>query len=595
MDYGVQTPRRELIDVAMGKKSADVVIQNGLLVNVHTAEIYQADVAVKGTRIAYVGDVSHTIGADTEVIDASGKYLVPGCIETHQHVGGSQLTMTEFAKAVIPHGTTGIITDFYEIGITRGKKAIRFCLDEMKKTPLKCLYQVASQIYVQNGPFGNTGEVSKEDLLELLSYPECIGVSEWPAELVVKKDPVVLGLIEEALRQGKLNLGHDSETPERVEQAYCCLGHSSTHECVEIQEVIDRARLGQAIMTRQGTAARDIDNMSRAIVENHLDTRKFTMCTDEEEVAELYTYGHTDAKIRGMVERGVNPIVAIQMASINAAEYAGVDSDMGSIIPGKIADIVILNDLPRYQIDSVMANGRIVAKDYEYIGHLEPVPYPDFAYNTVRLPKAEMLPEDFRIHAPEQAEEVECHVIGQRNGLLVTEHRKAMMPVRNGLIEADMSQDVLKLARFDRYNSSNQWSVALVQGFGLKMGAIGNTWNGQKEDIFIVGTNDADMAAVANRLAQTGGGFVAVIDGKVVAEVPMPLFGLLSEKPFMEVVQAFLAFNKVVKEQMGCVFDGPMTQLALMGVPVEIGQLKLSEFGLVDVWQGKILDVVVGQ
>lgn len=595
MDYGIQTPRRDLIDVAMGTVSADIVIKNGLLVNVHTAEIYQADVAVKGTRIAYVGNVDHTIGEGTQIIDAANKYLVPGCIETHQHVGGSQLTMIEFAKAVIPHGTTGIITDFYEIGIARGKKAIRFCLDEMKKTPLKCLYQVASQIYVQNGPFGNTGEVSPEDLLELLAYPECIGVSEWPAELVVKKDAVVLGLVEEALRQGKLNLGHDSETPERVEQAYVCMGHSSTHECVEIEEVIDRARLGQVIMTRQGTAARDIDKMSRAIVENRLDTRGFTMCTDEEEVAELYTYGHTDAKIRGMVERGVDPVKAVQMSSINAAEYAGVASDMGSIVPGKIADIVILNDLPHYDIDSVMANGRIVARNYVYTGELEPVQYPDFAYNTVKLPKPEMAAEDFRIKSPIANGKVRCHVIGQRNGLLVTEHREAVMEAKDGFVDADVSQDILKLARIDRYNSSNKWSTALVQGFGLKTGAMGNTWNGQKEDIFIVGTNDADIAAVANRLARNGGGFVAVIDGEVVAEVPMPLFGLLSEKPFMEVVNAFLDFNTVVKDRMGCVFDGPMTQLALMGVPVEIGQLKLSEYGLVDVWPGKILDVVIGK
>lgn len=593
MDYGYQTPRRDLIDVAMGKEGADYVIRGGLLVNVHTAEIYPADVAVKGTRIAYVGNVSHTIKENTKIIDATGKYLVPGCIETHQHVGGSQLTMTEFAKAVIPHGTTGIITDFYEIGIARGKKAIRFCLDEMKKTPLKCLYQVASQIYVQNGPFGNTGQVEPEDLLELLAYPECIGVSEWPAELLVNKDPVVLGLVEETLRQGKLNLGHDSETPERIEQAYVCMGHSSTHECVEIEEVIDRARLGQVIMTRQGTAARDIDKMSRALVENHLDTRNFTMCTDEEEVAELYTYGHTDAKIRGMVERGVSPMTAIQMATINAATYAGVASDMGSIIPGKIADIVILSDLPRYAIDQVMANGEIVASNYEYTGHLEPVQYPDFAYNTVSLPKEKMVAEDFLIPSQGKDGKVQCHVIGQRNGLLVTEHRQAEMTAVDGYIPVDVSRDILKLARIDRYNSSNQWATALVQGFGLKKGAMGNTWNGQKEDIFIVGVNDEDMAVVANRLAEIGGGFVAAIDGKVVAEVAMPLFGLLSEKPFMEVVREFLAFNDVVKGEMGCVFDGPMTQLALMGVPVEIGMLKLSEFGLVEVWKGKRLNVVV--
>lgn len=592
MDFGKQTPRRDLIDVAMGKESADYVIRGAKLVNVHTVEIYPADVAVKGTRIAYVGDVSHTVGDKTKIIDASGKYLVPGCIETHQHVGGSQLTMTEFAKAVIPHGTTGIITDFYEIGIVRGKKAIRFCLDEMKKTPLKCLYQVASQIYVQNGPFGNTGQVTAGDLYELLAYPECIGVSEWPAELIVNKDPVVLGLIEETLRQGKLNLGHDSETPEHVEQAYVCMGHSSTHECVEVQEVVDRARLGQVIMTRQGTAARDIEKMSRAIVETGLDTRGFTMCTDEEEVAELYSYGHTDAKIRGMVERGVSPMTAIQMATINAAEYAGVASDMGSIVPGKIADIVILKDLPHYDIDLVMANGEIVAKDYRYTGQLTPVRYPDFAYNTVILPKERMCAEDFRIPSPRDGT-VKCHVIGQRNGLLVTQHRQAEMTASGGFVEADVSRDILKFARIDRYGTSKKWSTALVQGFGLKKGAIGNTWNGQKEDIFLVGTNGEDMAAVANRLAENGGGFAAAVDGKIVAEVPMPLFGLLSEKPFLEVVKDFLAFNEVVKKEMGCVFDGPMTQLALMGVPVEIGELKLSEFGLVEVWKGKRIPVVM--
>ena len=592
MEYANQTPRIEAAQVALGREPADMVITGGTLVNVYTGEYYPADIAVKGTRIAYVGDVSHTIGEHTKRIDAAGCYLCPGMIETHQHVGGSQLTMTEFAKAVLAHGTTGIITDFYEIGIARGKKAIRFCLDEMKKTPLKPIYQVASQIYVQNGPFGNSGQVSAEDLFELLSYPECIGISEWPVSMMTEKDEVVLKLLEETLRQGKRNLGHDSETPEKTLQAYCCLGHSSTHECVEISEAVDRARLGLAIMTRQGTAARDIDNMSRTLVERKLDSSSFMICTDEEEVAELYSLGHLDYKVRGMIERGVDPMTAVQMASIRAARYAGVDDDMGGIAPGRIADILIVTDLPRFAIDTVIANGEIAAVNYRYTGSMQAPVYPDFAYQTVQLPKKVMCAGDFAVDAPRKTGTAKVHVIGQRNGLLVTEARTAVLSVENGKVLADRGQDILKVAKVDRYQTSRKWGVGFVQGFGLKEGAMGNTWNGQKEDIFIVGACDQDMAVVANRLQELGGGFVAACHGEVVAEVALPLFGLLSEKTFEELVAEVLGFNKVIRD-MGCTFDGPMTQLALMGVPVEIGTLKMSEFGLVDVWEGKLIDVVI--
>lgn len=592
MNYGNQTPRIDVAQTALGKVPADKVITGGILVNVYTGEYYQADIAIKGTRIAYVGNVSHTIGKNTEKIDAAGCYLCPGMIETHQHVGGSQMTMTEFAKSVLAHGTTGIITDFYEIGIARGKKAIRFCLDEMKNTPLKPIYQVASQIYVQNGPFGNSGQVTAEDLFELLSYPECIGISEWPVSMMVDKDEVVLKLLEETLRQGKRNLGHDCETPENTLQAYCCLGHSSTHECVEIWEAIDRARLGLAIMTRQGTAARDIDKMSRTIVENNLDTSNFMICTDEEEVAELYSLGHLDYKVRGMIERGVDPMTAVQMSSIRAARYAGVDDDMGGIAPGRIADILIVKDLPRFEIGTVIADGEIVAENYKYTGDMKAPQYPDFAYQTVQLPKESMNPEDFNIYAPKESGAVKVHVIGQKNGLLVTEARTAILPVEDKKVMVDIDQDILKVAKIDRYQTSGKWGVGFVQGYGLKEGAMGNTWNGQKEDIFIVGAQEQDMAVVANRLQELGGGFVAAKNGKVIAEVALPLFGLLSEKPFEKLVTEVLAFNQVVRE-LGCEFDGPMTQLALMGVPIEIGLLKMSEYGLVDVWEGKLIDIVI--
>jgi len=292
-----------------------------------------------------------------------------------------------------------------------------------------------------------------------------------------------------------------------------------------------------------------------------------------------------------MIARGVAPIVAIQISSINAACYAGVDIDMGSIAPGKIADILFVSDIESYVIDEVMANGAIVAKNYKYMAQMSAPKYPDFAYNTVSLPKARMEAADFEIAAPAGKNEVKAKVIGQKNGLLVTEYRTATMTVKDGKVPVDLSQDILKLSRIDRYDTSNKWATAFVQGYGLKCGAMGNTWNGQKEDIFIVGANDEDMAVVANRLAEIGGGFVVARDGKVVSELPLPLFGLLSDRPFDEVVETSLAMNKALKE-MGCPFDGPMTQLALMGVPIEIGNLKLSEFGLVDVHAAKVIPVV---
>jgi len=584
--------RRDLIDVAMGSQPADLVIRGGKLVDVHTGEIYPADVAIKGDRIAAVGDVAYSIGPGTEVIDASGKYLTPGLIETHQHVAGSHLSMTEFARAVLPHGTTGIATDFYEIAVVRGVQGIRFCLDELRSTPLKVYFVIPMPAFYQNDPFGHTGSLTFEDMKAMLDWPECYGLNEAFAPRVLAKDPQMLELIRLTREKGKTIVGHASEFSGPKLQAWLnYVGATNDHECVSAEEAVEKARLGIRILLREGSAASDVVRVARAITEYGADPRMFAFCTDEEDPLRLVRVGHLDHKIRLAISAGVNPIAAVQMATLNAAECYGVSHEVGSIAPGKLADILLVGDLRQFTVTAVIANGRLVAEDGRFTAALERPRYESFMYHTVRLQRR-VTAEDFKIEAPAGKETVTVRVIGATEGDLITTERRAPLKPVNGYLEPDLEQDVLKIAVFERHHATGKMGKGFIQGFKLQGGAIGSTFNPHNEDLAVVGTNDGDMAVAANRIAEIGGGFVAVKDGKVLAELELPLFGLLSDQPLEVAVEKLDHLYRVIRE-MGCEFRGPLTTLGFMCLPVIIGNLKICCEGLVDVWQDRIVDVVV--
>ncbi len=584
--------RTDLIDVAAGKAPADLVIRGGRLVNVHTGEIYQADVAVKGDRIAAVGEIGRP-GPDTVCLDADGRYLTPGLIETHQHVAGSHLSLTEFARVLLTHGTTAIATDFYEIAVVSGVKGVRWCLDELRSTPLKVFFVIPMPAFYQNEKFGHTGSLNFDDMVQMLHWPECYGLNEAFASRVLAGDPQMLELVRITRQLGKTVVGHASEFSGRRLQAWlAAVGSTNDHECISAEEALEKARLGIRILMREGSAASDVVRVSRAITELGADPRAFAFCTDEEEPLRLSRVGHLDEKIRLAVGAGVDPVTAVQIATLNGAETYGVSSEMGSVAPGKLADVLLVDDLREFKVSAVVANGRTVVTDGRYSGDHSRPAYPAFARNTVRL-KAPARPEDFRVAAPEGASAARVRVIVCVDGDLVTTEKEAVLPCRNGEILPDAAQDIAKIAVIERHHASGKVGVGFIHGFGLKRGALGSTFNPHNEDLVLVGVNDRDLATAANRVAELGGGFLAACDGKTVGELPLPLFGLLSDLPVEEALRKLDQLYASVRE-LGCGLRGPFTSLGFMCLPTIIGNIKICCEGLVDVWKESLVDVVLG-
>ena len=585
--------RDELVEVARGDAPADLVITNGKLVNVNSGEIYPAGVAIQAERVAAVGDVEYAIGPRTEVIDAEGRYLCPGLIDGHIHVGGSQLSMTEFARAVVPHGTTAISTDFYEIGVVAGRKAIRFALDELKATPIKVLLNIPPHAYLGHGPLGNTNNIRTEDVLDLLSWPECIGLAEWNMFVASIPVPGVRELTEAAWERKMLIGGHFGEVPSQLANATAALGIYSEHEAMSAGEALDRLRLGVHIQAREGSAGRDLRHVVKAITEHKADPRHFSFSTDEQEADSLVLDGHVDHKIRTAIRCGVPPITAVQMATMNAAEYFRISDEMGSIGPGKIADIVLVDDLAEFAVALVIADGRLVAREGRYVGELAAPAYPNYFFNTVKL-AGTTVAQDFSVEAPRSSEgTAKVRVIGINEGSLVTEERHLDLPVSDGKVHPDPGRDVMKIAVLDRYEASGRIGKAFVQGFRIKSGAIGSSFNPGQMNLMVAGTNDQDMSLVANRIAELGGGYVIARDGKILGELPLPLLGLFADEPVEEVVRRLQVINVAIESELGTDFSGLHTSVAFVCLAVSIPTLKVCDKGLADVRVMEIVDMFV--
>lgn len=577
----------------MGRIPADLVIRGGKLVNVLTGEIHRADVAVKGDRIACVGMVNHTVGERTRIVEAEGMYLAPGLIDQHVHTYESQLNIAEYAAAVLPRGTTAIATDFYGELTVGGKPAARFSLDLAKLTPLKVLFLLGIPAYYQNGKFGHSGRPTAEDMLEMLNWPECIGLNDTFASKLLEEDEFLLELVETARAKRKKICGHGCEiSGEKVSAWVALAGNTDDHECVSPLEAVEKARAGVWVSMRQGSGCAEVPALCRALTEYRVEPRRFTFNTDLRSPADILSEGHLDSAVRAAISQGINPVTAIEMATINAAECLGVDDDFGSITPGKFADLLLLRDLARFEVEVVIAGGMIVARRGEMTVPPPQFSYPDCARNTVRLSKA-VRAEDLEIRPVGQREEVTVRVILASGHTLLTEELRETFRVRNGRIEPDPSRDLLKIVSIERHRGSGEMGKGFVKGFGLREGAIASSYNPQHQNLQVVGTNDLDMAVAANEVARLGGGFVVVRGGRVVACLELPLFGLLSDEPLVAVVNKYERALRAVAE-MGCALPAPFHTLAFVGLPITIGKLKICSKGLVDVWQERLVGLVVG-
>ena len=575
---------RPLVDCAMGRTPADLVIRSARWVCVQTGEIVPAtDVAVIAGRIAYVGtDASHTVGDHTQIIDAEGRYLAPGLLDAHMHVESGMLTVTEFVRAVAPHGTTGMFVDPHEIANVFGLKGVRLMADEALLQPIHVFVQMPSCVPSAPGLETTGAAIGPAEVAEALTWPGVIGLGEmmnFPA--VFNSDESIHAELTATRLSGKVIGGHYPDLDLGLPfHGYVAGGPADDHEGTRVEDAVARARQGLRVMMRYGSAWHDVATQVRAVTEQGLDPRGFLLCTDDSHSATLLAEGHMDRVIRHAIAQGLPPMTALQMATINTAEHFGVSRDLGMIAPGRYADMVLTSDLVNFRAELVIARGQIVAENGELLADLPCVQHPDWAVHSVHLP-CPLAAADFRL--PSRANPtVMANVIGVIENQAPTQHLRMQVPVTHGEVHADPAHDLAKIALVERHHGTGRVQVALVQGFGFtERCAVATTVAHDSHHLIVVGTDDAEMAAAVNALAECGGGQVVVRLGQIIGKVELPIAGLMSSARAAVVArqaETVLAGFRAC----GCTLNNPNMQLSLLGLVV-IPALRISDLGLVDV------------
>ncbi|EJP6472595.1 adenine deaminase [Clostridium botulinum] len=572
---------KTLSSVAQGFEPADMVIINSRLINVCTREVIEnTDVAISCGRIALVGDARHCIGENTEVIDAKGQYIAPGFLDGHIHVESSMLSVSEYARSVVPHGTVGIYMDPHEICNVLGLNGVRYMIEDGKGTPLKNMVTTPSCVPAVPG-FEDTGAaVGPEDVRETMKWDEIVGLGEmmnFPG--ILYSTDHAHGVVGETLKASKTVTGHYSlpETGKGL-NGYIASGVRCCHESTRAEDALAKMRLGMYAMFREGSAWHDLKEVSKAITENKVDSRFAVLISDDTHPHTLLKDGHLDHIIKRAIEEGIEPLTAIQMVTINCAQCFQMDHELGSITPGKCADIVFIEDLKDVKITKVIIDGNLVAKDGVLTTSIAKYDYPEDAMHSMHI-KDKITPDSFNIMAPNK-EKITTRVIEIIPERVGTYERHIELKVKDDKVECDSSKDVLKAVVFERHHETGKAGYGFVKGFGIKRGAMAATVAHDAHNLLVIGTNDEDMALAANTLIECGGGMVAIQDGKVLGLVPLPIAGLMSNKPLEEMAEMVEKLDSAWKE-IGCDIVSPFMTMALIPLAC-LPELRLTNRGLVD-------------
>jgi adenine deaminase len=585
---------RQLVEVAMGRSPADLVVRRGRWVCVQSGEIIpQTDIAVKAGRIAYVGpEAAHTIGGGTQVVEAEGMYLVPGLLDGHMHVESGMLTVSEFVRAVVPHGTTGMFVDPHEIANVFGMRGVSLMVDEAAVQPVHVWVQMPSCVPSAVGLETPGATLGPAEVAEAMGWPGVIGLGEmmnFPG--VIGGDAAMHAEIAAAHAAGKVVGGHYA-APDLgpAFHAYAAGGAEDDHEGVRLEDAVARVRQGMKAMLRFGSAWHDVDAQIKAVTELGLDPRHFILCTDDSHSQTLVEDGHVNRAVKQAIRQGLPPLTAIQMATLNPAEHFGVSRQVGQIAPGRWADFLLVNDLPALTIEQVYARGRLAAEGGRLLLERPAFAYPEWAQRSVRLARP-LTAADFVLPAPAGTGPLSAHVIGVIENQAPTRHLHTPVVPQEGQIRPDLSRDLAKLALVERHTASGRVQVGLVHGFGFDVPcAIASTVAHDSHHMLIAGTNEADMAIAGNKLAEVGGGQVVVRQGEVIGLVELPIGGLMSPEPAAQVARK-AASVLAGFHACGCTLNNPNMQLSLLALVV-IPELRISDLGLVDVNRFQFIPVL---
>jgi len=585
LSIGGTDKAKGLINVILGEEKADLAIINATILNIYTGELLDNySVASKGEWIAYVGDdPGDTIGPDTTIIDGKGKTIIPGIIDGHAHLIWFY-NVSEFLRYAMVGGTTTIITETMESFPVMGYEGVVDFLASLRDQPVKIFATAPAMSSISKRARG----ISKETLRELLVRDDIVGLGESYWQAVMQEPEEFLPIFKETLRFGKRLEGHSAGAKGKKLMAYIAPGISSCHEPINAEEVLERLRLGMYVMVREGSVRRDLALISR-IKDAGVDLRRVILVTDGIGPGDLLEKGYMEFVVQKAIDCGFDPVDAIQMATINVAEYFSLDGIIGGIAPGKYADMLIITNPRIIKAEYVISRGKIIAREGSLLVPPEKHAFSEASLNSIHLLR-ELEPSDFSIPVKKNSSHVDVRVIDQVTDL-VTKELIIPLPVIEGEIRSDVSRDILKVAAIDRGYSPGKIFVGLIRGFCLSTGAIACSAAWDTSDIIVVGENDEDMAGAVNRICALQGGAVVYARGKILAEIPLPVFGIIADMPIEMLARRMEEITRAIRD-LGSPFNKPLlTLITLTGAAIPF--LRVCEEGLVNLKDGKTLGLIV--
>ncbi|OGN95418.1 MAG: adenine deaminase [Chloroflexi bacterium RBG_13_51_18] len=562
---------KQLISVAKGESLADLILANAKVVNTFNGEIESANVAVYDGLVAGVGDYQQA----KTIIDLKGKYIAPGLINGHVHLESSMLDVGQYARAVVPHGTSAIVTDLHEIANVCGIEGIKYVLDYARRLPFDLFLMAPSCVPATHLETAGAN-IGPDDIKRILRFKECIGLGEvmnYPG--VLFGDDGMLSKIE--LAKGKIIDGHAPGVSGKNLNAYIGTGIHSDHESVALAEAAEKLRRGMHVMIREGSSEKNLEALLPLVTDKTYSRCLFVV--DDRHAEDILHDGDIDAVVRKAIKLGLDPVRAIQMATINTANYFRLDK-LGAVAPGYYANFIILNNLADFKVKSVYYQGRLVAENGQALFDLPKAPDNQLS-RTVNIKPITI--DALKLKAKGETSLAIEVVPGQ----IITRKKSVKVAVKEGFVRPDTSRDILKAVVVERHNATGNIGLGLVTGFGLKKGALASSTAHDSHNIVVVGASDEDIYAAIKDLERIQGGIVVAAGGKVLGSLATPIAGLLSEEPLEQVVSGLTKMGNYAQE-LGCTLPAPFATLSFLALPV-IPELRLTDLGLVDVNEFKII------
>lgn len=567
---------KTLVETGLGRRSCDLKLGNVRLVNVFSGEVYPTDIYIQGRRV-----VSIEPGADLEareVLDGGGQYALPGLIDSHMHFESTMLSPEALANLVVPKGTTTLCADLMEIANAAGEEGLRAMLTSLERLPCRMLIEVSSRVPTAPGLETTGAELDAEAVGRILSWPESVALGEMdPSKILLVKDEY-LQKIQTALARRKIANGHAIGRMGQELNVYAGAGLSDDHECVEPEELLARLRLGMRVLIREGSTERNLDALVKGVLEAGLSCENLCFCTDDKHAVEILREGHINYNVNRAVQLGLDPMRAIQMATVNAARHFRVEDEIGSITPGRLADILLSPSLEDIQPSLVLFEGRVVAENGEMREPCQVQSYPAWLKDTVHLKKP-VTAASFRI--PARKERVRVNLIQLIDRQIINKWTTAELTAEDGALRPDPDRDIAKLAIVERYGKTGGVGLGFVKGFTLRRGAMAYSMSHDHHNIVTVGCDDADMALAVNTVAELHGGLAVALDGQVLDAMALPIGGLMSEGTAEEVMARLDGMNQAAA-RTGCTLPAPFMTLSFISLPT-VPELGITDLGLVDV------------